>query len=503
MAETERHDTLGGRSRAPELPLPYFEACSGDDIPTQSRVLLVSPHFPPDTSVGALRWEKFAVHFARYGWKLDVLARQPSQLDRSDPKRLESLPVGTRAFGVDQPPLLVDRLEARVRNLVEPVRTFRPGPLSKNVSRSSGRWSVRGASTRDDWLSTEEISRLAFTPRGVYRAYRAWRYLRQGRASADHAASLGVSLALSADYRAVISCGPPHWAHVAARRIAREIGRPLVVDLRDPWSLIEGLPEDMASPLWLRQAEHEEAACVDVAHLIVANTSAHSEALCHRYPWAADRIVTVLNGFDEKVFDVSSEPTDRFVVVYSGSIYGGRDPRSFFQAAGRVVRRLDLAPSDFTIEFLGEASSFDGRTLEDLAEEAGLAGHFVAMGVVPREEALRRAARASLLLNLPQYSQLCIPSKIYEYLQMDGRILALEEPGSATERLLRGEDADIVQPDDVEAIARVLRDRYEAFASGGSTSSNAPDPSLGRAAQAERLVRLLEDRVASPAHAAL
>lgn len=500
MSDADEGHTLGGRSHAPELPLPYFEAWRGEATPTRARLLLVSPHFTPDASVGALRWERFAAHFAERGWKLDVLARDPSQLERAEPERLERLPTGTRAYGVGRPQLTVDRLEAKVRRLIVPLRRL-AGARSKRAAgaETSGDegQSRRGDSGRTGWLTPEEAEGSAWTPRGGYRMYRGLRNLRQGAARAERAVSLATSLALTVDYRAVVSCGPPHWAHEAARRIAREIDRPLVLDFRDPWSLLEGLPEDIASPLWLRHAERTEAACVAEARLVVVTTDPHREALARRHPAAEERIVTVRNGIDPEELPEATEPPERFLVVYAGSVYGGRDPRPFLRAAARVVDGHGLGPDEFGIEFVGDASSREYGALELLAAEEGLEDHFEAAGPLPRHEALRRAARASVLLNLPQTSCLCIPAKVYEYLQMEGRILALEEPGSATERLLREEDADIVRPDDVEAIARVLRDRYEAFASEGRTRSRAPDPSLGRAAQAERFVRLLEDRVAS------
>lgn len=448
--------------------------------------------------MGSLRWEKFARHFARRGWKLDVIARNPAEIVSRKPRRLESLPLGTRAYGVENPGLPFDRFETWLRKITLPlresVRGIRPESQRNGVDASDELLSdLRITQTR--WLGRKEIRKEATTLRGVYRTYRAWRRERQARAWADRASAIGASLALTVDFRAVVSCGPPHRAHLAGRKIAHRTGRPLVLDFRDPWSLIEGLPEETASPLRLRRAAEAEKRCVADACLIVANTELHRRALAERYPGASDRIVAVPNGFDPEDAVNNFEHPDKFWVVYAGSIYGSRDPRSFLDAAGRIVRELDLSAEDFGIEFLGYAWSHDGRSLESLAAEHGLGDHLSAPGRVPRDEALQRAARASLLLNLPQNARLCIPFKIYEYLQMNGRILALERKGSATEQLLRHTDAHVVAPDDVKGIADVLRTHYQAFARGDRSRSERPDPSLSREARAKHFLEALRDRL--------
>src|SRR5690606_25240083 len=61
-------------------------------------------------------------------------------------------------------------------------------------------------------------------------------------------------------YRAVVSSGPPHMVHVAGSLLGRQLGAAFVMDLRDPWSLVERLPTELASPLWLALARHHERA---------------------------------------------------------------------------------------------------------------------------------------------------------------------------------------------------------------------------------------------------
>src|SRR5438105_1518731 len=67
---------------------------------------------------------------------------------------------------------------------------------------------------------------------------------------AKEAARIGIALAREQHYDAVVSSGPPHMAHEGARQVAKAVGRPLIIDFRDPWSGAERLVDDYASPVW-------------------------------------------------------------------------------------------------------------------------------------------------------------------------------------------------------------------------------------------------------------
>jgi hypothetical protein len=51
--------------------------------------------------------------------------------------------------------------------------------------------------------------------------------------------------------------------HEAARRLSQEFELPMVMDMRDPWSLVDRMPESIASPLahWLARRYERWAVC--------------------------------------------------------------------------------------------------------------------------------------------------------------------------------------------------------------------------------------------------
>ena len=88
--------------------------------------------------------------------------------------------------------------------------------------------------------------------------------------------------------------------HDAARRVARTAGVPFVVDMRDPWSLVERVPEVLANPLFLSLARRYERRTFTKASLIVANTEAARDALAQVYPELSTRMIAVMNGYDDE-----------------------------------------------------------------------------------------------------------------------------------------------------------------------------------------------------------
>ena len=466
------------------LPRPFYEA-AGCPVSGGQRLLLITYHFPPGSAVGGLRWQQFSQHFADRGWHLDVVTLDPSSFADQDPERLAQLPAGTRVFGVARPDLFAARLEDAIWKSTRRLRASLRGGGEPNGNGTA----VRTA--RPDSVRRDEVPTLPRTAREAVRAYHVWMTHQKEMAWARSAAALGVRLAESEQYRAVITSGPPHIAHEAGRVVARRHAIPFVMDMRDPWSLLIRIPEPLASPVWwLMSAMLERRAVADAA-LIVANTESARRALAAEYPEAASRMITVMNGYDDEPIPPPRRD-GRFVVAYAGSLYLDRDPRLLFRAAARVIAEFGLTPEDLHIGFIGSVDSYGGLAVADIAHEEGI-GAFVSAGPPrSRRETMEYLAQASLLVSLPQDSTMQVPSKLFEYMCFEAWLLALAEPESATALLLRGSGADVVAPDDVDGMAAVLRERYQEHRAGVRPAPIARDERFSRRHQAGLLLDALE-----------
>jgi hypothetical protein len=397
--------------------------------------------------------------------------RDVSKLRSPDMRRMEQLPAHVRVYSAVEIEPWLARMEAGMLRVVRSFRsrTSRAGAAAPTTGRASANGSAPRQKKR--WLVHAHASIVR-----VERD-RAW-----GRA----AIATGAGLGRANRYDAVVSSGPPHMVHDAARTVALRLGAPHVMDLRDPWSAFELEHGDSTSRLWFAIARHYEKRAVRSAKLVVMNTDLARDEMRRLYPAAADRIVTVSNGSDDEPIP-AVEADGRFVVRFAGSIYMDRNPGPFFRAAASVARRHRLTPSQFGAEFIGEVEEFAGQSVRAMAEHEGFGDYLTLGGARPRDDALRFAAGATMLLNLPQATHQCVPAKLFEYVRFDSWLLVLAEAHSATAKMFQGTDADVVAPDDVDGMAAVIERRYLEFVDGRRPHAVGRDGRFDRRRQAELL----------------
>jgi hypothetical protein len=449
----------------------YFKAPEVDDS-IHPRILLVSWSFPPDPAVGGLRWQQMSHHFADRGWRLDVLTRDFSTESNLDLARLESLSPGTRIYSVNAPKLLIGRLAAASWRL-----------LRRAIPRRSER-------AGGDTLTQHEVATQR-GPRAWMRSFLAWlEYATEGK-WAHAAARAGTALARQNDYLVVISSGPPHMAHEASRIIAARTGLPFIVDMRDPWSFVQRFVEAVASPTWQRLASKHEQRVVRQAAFVTMNTDEAGGAMRKLYPEYASKIEVVRNGSDDVSIPAKVAKDDRFTIRFAGSIYADRDPRLVFRAVGQLITGRSLTPHQLAIQFVGDVDKFAGVPTMQIAEEEGISDFVSIGGRLRRQEALVFLGGATMLLSLPQDAGYSIPAKIYEYVKFNAWMLVLANDASPTARLLRGSDADVVDPEDVERITEVITRRYDQFSAGERPLPVGRDGRFDRIVQSRRMMELI------------
>jgi hypothetical protein len=254
------------------------------------------------------------------------------------------------------------------------------------------------------------------------------------------------------------------------------------------------MPHTLAGPTWIRLTRRYEARCIQQAVKVVSNTEPARQDLCARYPAMRGKFATVLNGADPLILPAANAKADgsRFTIRYAGNIYVGRDPGPLLEAVARVARDLGLTPDAFGVEFLG-GGDLARTSVTSAAQRAGCTELVTLLPARPRDEALAFLDGAAMLVALPQYARLAIPAKVFEYVQFNAWLLVLAERDSATELLFRDTGADVVDPNDVAAIAARIRCRYEQFRGGARPVSLNADGRFDRSRQAKIMLDLLDE----------
>jgi hypothetical protein len=469
---------------SPAEPTPFWEK-RGSPAHDAHRLLVISYHFPPDTTIGARRWEKLAHIVTERGWGMDVITCAPTGRIGA---ALDSLPAGVRVFGVPDPVLPAERIE---HVLWRAYRTIWPNKrLDPNAARATTAAEPGASDVRPESIDRERIPASVRTPRELLRTYWAWLELTHGERWARRAAALAKRIVVRGVHDAVITSAPPHMSHEAGRLVSVETGLPFVMDMRDPWSLQPWLRESVASPLWYRHAERFERASIERASLVVANTAPARGALVALHPDASAKTITVMNGSDDDPLPPHRDG-ERFVIRYAGTIYLDRDPQTLFRAAAKVIASEKLEPAQFGIDILGRFADEERAPLLGMAAQEGIADFVSVEPPRPHGEALQFLAGATMLVIFPGSNMLAIPAKVFEYVRFDSWLLALAEPESAIAQLLKETSADLVVPQ-VDAIAAAIARRYRDHRAGVRPERVARDDRFSRATQA----RILLDAIA-------
>lgn len=407
------------------------------------RFLLVSPYFPPMSRIGGKRALHLCRNLPAFGWEPVVLAAPPRD-GHVDPELVEALPEG----------LVVSRGYAgALRSLGH--RLLRPARLPFEETRAPG----QAPRMRDRTVLGQDMGFVTPLDQYVFDLRAA---VREG---ADLIARYGLeAIHVSAD---------PWSGFLAGVALHRRTRAPLVLDLRDPWSLAAGKMALRPAFTRLLVRRMEEDAFRRAAR-IVLNTAeacrAYREAYRGRVP--AERFTYVRNAFDAGLFRAAdAAPPAAFTVLYFGRFQRFVRPHALADSFARFVAREGLGPAQARLAFAGGLRPQD---LEPL-RAAGLEAHVDRVGFVPYRDGLSTLRAAHVLaLVVPPGLELNIPGKLYDYLAARRPILALSA-NREVDAILAETSSGVSAPyGDAEAGAQRLGELWARFR-GGESFDLAPD----------------------------
>jgi glycosyltransferase involved in cell wall biosynthesis len=264
----------------------------------------------------------------------------------------------------------------------------------------------------------------------------------------------------------ILATAPPPAAHAIASRLAGEFGIPWVADFRDPWGV-------RAPAFWRRRRRR---AYLQSANAVIGV----NETLCAHLEDSLRRPVHLLfNGYEPDEMPVGVAHVPRRT-VFLGTLSEFNDFDTFFGA---------LAELEGEFVHIGAVRGYD---LAARTAAAGLS-RVRACGYLPRADALREAATASVfLLSLKADLELALSAKTFDYIGLGGPILSVGDHGAAADFLRAREDLGRVVP---AADGAQIRAALEQLFSAAPRLGEEQRREFARSHLAEGLARILAETV--------
>ena len=396
-------------------------------------VLIMTYEFPPAGGSGVQRVAKFARYLPEFGWR-------PVVLTSDFQRRRGRLADDTLLADVVDVPAV--RLPARsvsalVARLLTPVKKARAAPR-------------RGRSAIGATAAGPAPARPGGEPKAPPVSARIALHFSLDDASwwARYAVGRGVALGRQHDVSAVLASGPPFSVLVAGEAVARELGVPLVADMRDAWrdNPLAWYPSAAARR---RALQAELSVLASAATVLMVSPGTAKEAI----ELGARDVRVLSNGFDSTdIVPWAPQEEGPLRLVFMGQMNTRlTEPWDLFRALARVTAERPVRK--VRLEFVGDADEH----IRAAAEGLGISSMVELSGYLPHAEAIAHVARSDvgvLIVADCFGARGVVTGKLFEYFAVGLPVLALAPLQGDAAQLVAANDAGwTVASHDVDAIA--------------------------------------------------
>lgn len=415
-------------------------------------ILMIAEKFAPHAVSGTARPLYFARHLPAFGYRPSVLAVPVLGDEPSDPDLLRQLPDGIE---VSRPlPLLASSREwARDFPLSRwPWTATPPAPSAMPVPSLSaaGAPPIRPAGWSERLRLSERRQMLGW----LAHWYLDWlppAFLR------------GLQLGRQRGVQLVWVTAPPARTLVLGYLLSRALRRPLVVDLRDPWTY--GSLWRPSSPIVATLERAWAERILDAAAGVVFTSPFTQREMEARFARLRGKSLTITNGFsadDAAIAPRRGAPAEKCLLRYCGVLHVRRRPDVLLGGLALAIERTPAMRSSIHLDLVGDLGGNDAALARP-----GLGGCVSASGRVSRAEslALMRGADVNVLLQTISTGTDVIASKAFDYLAARRPILGVVDLDGGDAWLLRQTTGTLVVSyqceQDIAAAITTLHARWQ------------------------------------------
>lgn len=436
------------------------------------KILIIAYHFPPDSSVGALRPQKFAKYLPEFGWQAYVLTIKEKHIENSDTERLKD----------------VCNVEIFRTNFFRSPLQFIIETRNRVINRIK-RDSLKGVENEADNNKSATKTTLA---RKIKKIIIDLGYFPDKEIFwVIPAIVKGFFIINKYKIKFIYATSPPPSVDLIGYLLSIMTRSKLIVDHRDPWAKCKMREENQ---LLVKLHHYLESMVFKKASCILTTTDKYTDELKNMMPEYLEKIYTIYNGYDSSDYLKLNNCMrhDKLIMTYLGNFYMDRSPVQFIKAVGEIVKENKEIRGKLEVLFIGTQKYINGISLEDLVSDAGIMEYVHFIDRVSYQESLKYMLNSDVLLLFAPHQYYQIPAKTFEYMASRRPILAFTEDG-ATADLVRNYHAGLVVPqDDLDAIKEAILILYHNCMDGNKYYEGVDVAVFERKKQTERLAAILE-----------
>jgi len=382
---------------------------------------MISYPFPPNSSAGATRSERFARYLTEFGWQVEVVTIRPRRDLFEDTARVDQ-------FGSD--------VRMHFTRTVDPWLWLNYRNTNHPLLRIARSAAMRVFSFPDHML--------LWTPFAVSEARRICRSNR---------------------IDAVYTTSPPHSTHLAGMILSSRTGIPWVADFRDPWTLNAYRKNGSLKTIGFRTERWLETCVLKNARAVLANTEANKHNLEKEFAFiGGKKLIHLPNGWEDFSLNVVYPKTPdngTFRIVHAGTFYPRFKPYGLLHAladwkyGNKPAEIFSLEKNQLRVVLIGSRDPETRRVIERL----DLEDYVTITPWIAQEEARAEMSRADMLwatLGTSKESATYVPSKLLEYISAKRPIIGFFPEGEAKRLIDRSSTGRVFTSDDPEPVIRFL-----------------------------------------------
>lgn len=256
--------------------------------------------------------------------------------------------------------------------------------------------------------------------------------------------------------------GPPYSALLVGVFLKKCTKKPLVVEIRDPWSF-NGARQNYPTPLHRKLDLAWERLVLQTADQITCIYKITQLGYQQLYPWTQEKLTVFYDTIDLADLPTQVEAYSKFTLSYLGTFYPPfQSLRATLAAIQLLVNQQLIDREKFCFNYVGPTDF----SFERFIKEFGLEAYVKQTGYLPLKEAQLEVAKSQMLLLLLEFPT--INTKLFDYLATGKAILAVVPECAELNELLEKYADQFYQNNDCDPkrIATEILRGYRDFCEG-------------------------------------